>query len=360
MTTTEFCDGTVPLPPPLLEAPENDPQTRLSATGRSIHNDVRPAVAFRHSGWSIDRRRVGEALDRTRQTIARCDEFAHCGSHAYVLRSCTDPNRYRIAGSSCRDRFCLPCATERSYVIAGNVCELIRDKQVRFLTLTIKTDQLTLAEAIDKLTTSFQALRRRVLWKRAVSGGVAFLELKWSRTKSRWHPHLHCLIEGGFIRQRLIATAWREITVDSWVVDIRRPANNEVVARYITKYASKPFDHSYLRFPERLDEAIVALKGRKLAITFGTWRGVCLTATPDEGAWEHVASLETVLYRAANGDVDCAEILASITDRDLGPIFRLCPDAPPPRLGPVLSETQFDFFAAWQTNGSYRYRVDPS
>lgn len=358
MTHTPFCGGTVPLPPTLLEAPENDPQTATMGTGRSILYDDTAAVAFRHSGWRPDRARIGSAFDRTRQTAARCDEFRNCGSNAYVIRSVDDPNRYRIAGSCCRDRFCLPCATERSFVIAGNVVELIHDKQVRFLTLTINTHQLGLGEAIDKLTKSFQALRRRVFWGKAVTGGVAFLELRWSQTRQRWHPHLHCLIEGGYLPQKQISTAWREITVDSWIVDIRRPPCVESVARYITKYASKPFDSSYLRFPERLDEAIVALKGRKLAVTFGTWRGVTLTATPDEGAWEHVATLETVLYEASTGDPTAIGILAAITDRDLRPIFLLCPARPPPRPEPVAADVQIDFFGAWQSNGSYRYPVD--
>lgn len=354
MHTTPFRDGNVEIPPPLLEAPETNPQPELTLDGRSIHDEVRMPVVFRHSGWKANRIRVAAALQRTGQTVARCDEFRHCGSHAYVLRSCDDPTKYRIAGSCCRDRFCLPCATERSYIIAGNVTELIHDKQVRFLTLTIKTDGLTLPESLDKIYSAFVALRRRSIWKNAVDGGVAFTELKWSATKQRWHPHLHCLIEGRFIRQQGLASTWREITKDSYVVDIRRPSNMDAIARYVTKYASKPFNDSYLRFADRLDEAVVALKSRRLAVTFGTWRGILLTATPDEGAWEHVATLATVLYEAAHGDDAMREILSSITDRNMDSLYKLAPARPPPPCPPIPSDIQLEWFEAWQSDGTYR------
>lgn len=340
-----------------LEAPESKRAARVQRLGRSIRNDFRLGVLFRHSGWQPDRLRVAASLARTDQPDHRTEAFADCGQAAYVLRSLDDPSHYRIAGSCCRDRFCLPCATERSYVIANNVTELVQQKEIRFLTLTIKTDNEPLTESLDKLYRSFQALRRRAIWTNNVFGGVAFLELKRSTKTARWHPHLHCLIEGRWIEQRKLSSMWYTITGDSYVVDIRRPANNDTVARYVTKYASKPFNNSFVRQPELLDEAIVAMKGRKLCITFGRWRGELLTATPQEGTWEQVASLEYVITKAAWGDVRCLAIMAALTDTDLSSIYERAPPWDRPDRTPVRPDPQLDWLGVWNNDGTFTHHL---
>ena len=343
-----------------LEAPESKAHDRLFRPGRSIELEHRPSVLFRHSGWERDRKRMGEAFGRTDQPDHRIEAFKDCGYGAYVLRSVDDPSRYRVAGSCCHDRFCLPCATERSCVIAGNVAELIQTKEVRFLTLTIKTSTEPLSESLTKLYRSFQALRRRAFWKRAVRGGVAFLELKYSGKAERWHPHLHCLIEGTWLDQKLLKRAWYAITTDSFVVDIRRPPNVTSVVRYVTKYASKPFDRSFTPQPHLLDEAIVALKGRKLCVTFGTWRGLLLTKQPEDGCWEHVASLDVVIANAAHGDAECIAIMQCLTDRDLSSLYERAPPWRPDPLPLPPPDVQLDWMGTWLSDGSYRYPVgDP-
>lgn len=343
-----------------LEAPESKRTFREYHAGRSIRTDIRLGVLFRHSGWQVDRLRIAEALARTDQPDHRTEAFADCGQAAYVLRSLDDPSQYRIAGSCCRDRFCLPCATERSYVIANNVTALVEQKEIRFLTLTIKTGDEPLTESLNKLYRSFQALRRRAIWTRNVFGGVAFLELKRSSRTHRWHPHLHCLIEGRWIEQAKLSSMWHTITGDSYVVDIRRPASNATVARYVTKYASKPFNNSFVRQPELLDEAIVAMRGRKLCVTFGRWRGELLTATPHDGAWEHVASLETVISKAASGDIEARAIMAVLTDADLSSIYERAPPWHEPDRTPPPTQHQLDWLGVWADDGTYRMHDHPS
>lgn len=338
-----------------LEALETDPQHRGSLAGRRIELENRGSVLFRHSGWQRTRSLVAAALQRTEQTASRRTLFHDCGSQAWVLKSLEPPEEYRVAGSSCRDRFCVPCATERSCVITGNVLDLIRRREIRFLTLTIKTTNEPLSDSLDKLYTSFQRLRRRRLWCRSVDGGVAFLENKWSETANRWHPHLHCLLEGRWIDKARLQQTWHDITGDSWIVDIRRPPNNEGVTRYVTKYAGKPFNNTFVNRPQLLDEALLAMAGRKLALTFGRWRGHVLTATPDTGCWEPFASLQNVLDRAAHGDAGCNRILRHLTNRDLADILaRSPPPAPAPKRKPN-PPVQLDFFGVWQHDGTFKY-----
>lgn len=341
-----------------LEAPETTPQHIWEHAGRSIECEGRIALLFRHSGWQPDRKRIAESLTRTEQTASRKDAFCDCGSHAYVLRNVDDPDRYRVAGSACHDRFCLPCASERSSVIANNVVGIIDDREIRFVTLTIRCTSLTLTSSLDKLFQSFSSLRRVEPWRSSVSGGVAFLEITWSKRSQTWHPHLHCLVDGTWIDQKALKEAWLRITGDSYIVDVRRPANRDSVARYVTKYASKPFNTTYVRQRNLLDEAIVALKGRRLCTTFGTWRGKILTATPDDGTWEHVASLDSVIARAASGNDHCRAILASLTNANLDDLYARAPPAPKNRPPPPDLEVQLEWFGAWQHDGTYKTPYD--
>ena len=337
-----------------LEALETDPQALGERAGRSIHCEERCQVLFRHSGWAVDRGRVAAAIARTDQPDSRQQAFHDCGSFAHVLRSLEDPNKYRLAGSSCHDRFCLPCATERSRVIARNVCEAISEREVRFVTLTIRTESLTLENSLQKLYRGFQSLRRRAMWKRAVRGGVAFLELTYNPELRRWHPHLHCLVDGTWLDQKALRKAWYSVTGDSFIVDVRRPCNPEAVARYVAKYASKPFNTTFLRNTDLLDEAIVALKGRKLCLVFGTWRGLVLTATPDTGGWEHVASLARIIARAAIGCADCLRIIRTLTDQDMTGIYERAPPEPPFVTQPPNPDVQLEWFGTWSHDGTYR------
>ncbi len=339
-----------------LEALETDPQEHGRVAGRSIHNDVRLTVLFRHSGWKPDRIRVAASLARTAQPDSRRAAFQDCGSQAFVLRSIEDPSKYRIAGSGCHDRFCVPCAIERSRVIAHNVVELIEQKAIRFVTLTIRSTDDPLTDQLDKLYASFSALRRRAVWHKAVFGGVAFLELTFNKTRNQWHPHLHCLVDGTWIDGKRLKIAWNQITNGSYVIDIRRPSSNEAVGRYVAKYASKPINSTFLRNEDRLDEAVIALKGRKLCVTYGTWRGKLLTASTQEGTWEHVCSLEDLISQAASGDDECRAIMASLTGQDLTTIYERAPPYAKTVTPTIVADPQHTFFGTWNEDGSFRYR----
>lgn len=339
-------------PPPLLavaplDPPETEPQGAHLWLGDAIERDQRPSVRFRHSGWARHRRLVADALSRTGQSWNRRESFADCGSYAYVMRSVEDPTKHRIAGSCCHDRFCLPCAKGRAHTIAGNVLEYIRKVEIRFLTLTIKTDDEPLTDQVDKLYRSFQALRRGALWKRRVTGGVAFLEVKRSSRTDRWHPHLHCLVSGYWLDKRKLSQAWHRITGDSYIVDIQRPKSDDQIIAYVTKYASKPFNNTFINRPDYLDEVVQSLAGRKLALTFGTWRGLKLSPIPDPGAWEYVEPLTDLLLKAARGDPGSLEVLHSLGCEDLGEILPRPPPEPAAPIHPAVTAQQRMLFGLW-------------
>jgi hypothetical protein len=321
--------------------------------GERLDHNPPLATIFRHSGWKEDRRRVAESFSRTGQSFSRQSAFQFCGAHAYVLRSIDDPSVYRIAGSSCHDRFCVPCANERSRSIALNVLDFAKDRRLRFLTLTLKATGQSLAGKIDGLVSAFQALRRRAFWLKRCFGGVAFLELNYNEKNGEWHPHYHILVEGNYLPQQALKSLWYEITGDSFIVDIRAIRDASVATRYVTKYASKPLNHTFLHIPDRLDEAVESLKGRKLCLTFGTWRGLSLSPTPCDGAWEHVASLEAVIEKASHGNTEARAILDSLSDTDVTPLLSEAFQRGPPKPLPVPVVEQLTFFGVWNADGGW-------
>jgi len=296
----------------LLEPLETDWHPLGQHDRRFGNGPYDPAVAFRHTGWATDRARVLAAFDRLGIPDARHDSFVACGGHAWVFVDPDNPQVAALRGSNCHDRFCLPCATARSHLIARNLGKQLADSPSRFLTLTLRTDTEPLRESLDRLYASFTKLRRTSLWRLTVDGGVALCELKWSSETSRWHPHLHCLLVGRYVPRDDLRAAWLKATGDSFILDIRYVKQAARVLSYVTKYASKPFDRSFISVPDRLDEAIAALKGRKLVLTFGTWRGVDLTDVGDAPDLVPYCSFRELLARCQRGDTDALSLYSAL------------------------------------------------
>lgn len=271
---------------------------------------------FRHSGWAGRRRRVFDALKRVHVNDGRLDRFANCGSSCSVQHS-PSTGQFRLAANYCRDRCCQVCGAARSNKIADALCAHGRGRCLRFATFTVKHNDLPLTEQITRVYTAFSTLRRRAWWKQHVNGGVAILEVKIGRDR-RWHVHLHTLLEGSYLPQKDLAAEWYAVTGDSYIVDVRSVGTNQREVRYVAAYAGKPLDASIVLEEHRLDEFILAIKGRRLALTFGTFRGLDLDATdPDAPTdWVSIGSLRELLCDARRGEPTALELLRLLLRRD--------------------------------------------
>jgi hypothetical protein len=320
-------DGTLVGTPPDTCVTDYDPAPTLS-------------TVFRHSSWSSLRHRIYRAFERCHINPARRSRFACCGDSVRVLRSDRDADRYKLAGNYCHDRWCTPCANDRARTIANNVLALAAGHRLRFATLTLAADMSPLVLRLKKLHLSMSRLARTSLWKRSVEAAIACLEIKYNAHSDNWHVHYHLLLQGKFIPQPVLSRTWLNITGDSHVVDIRLAKDRRQVARYLTKYASKPLDPSYMRDDEHLDEAIQALANVHLIQTFGRWRGKALTKPPDDGTWTEVYDLEELLYAVARGSESAIAILRKIHAPGAGDAIQLAryrdlptaPRPPPPNL----------------------------
>jgi hypothetical protein len=285
---------------------------------------VDPGPAFRHSGWQQIRSRVRAALIASGAKQATVASFDACGSNAWVYRRVSEGDAddlYTVKSDTCHHRFCLPCAIARSTTIAINLLDAVggSPRELRFITLTLATDpSKSLSEQLTRLVACFRKLRSRPVWRRTQQGGVAFIEVKRNLEAGTWHPHLHVIAQGRFMPQKSLSQAWRQVTGDSYICDIRYVKSSSHVARYVTTYASKPFDFSLTRDHDALVEAMLALKGKRLILQFGTWRTLRLVTRepPDSpGAWTAFESLNSLYRRAARSETDAVELLRKLSDR---------------------------------------------
>lgn len=285
--------------------------------------------SFRHSSFRKQRTAVEEALrvvhpptplteqiGETRETPL--DRFRRCGSRAWLLKSKEDTPRYRLGMDRCRHRYCPACARERGLLIAANIRTKLPRVQLRFLTLTIKTDNLSLPDALAKLSKSWQSLRRRKCWTNYVQGGLAVLEIGWRPTSNRWHPHLHVLWQGEYFPHSELRASWLASTGDSWVCDVRKVHDLDHAAKYLTKYLTKSLAKEVWSDPDRLLEAITATRHRKLISTFGTWSKLrLLDPLDDDTEWVTVCPVADLLRAISRGDKRAVEIGLSLWKRSL-------------------------------------------
>lgn len=244
------------------------------------------------------------------------ERFQKCGSNAWVQKSTEDPPSYRVVSQHCRHRFCLACQQDRGRLIAANLREKLPQVRIRFITLTVRALDLSLADALDHLYKSFVRLRRTKVWQDHVKGGLYVLEITWRPEHGRWHPHFHVLCEGNYFPQESLRLAWHKVTSDSYIVDVRDLHSVDHVAQYITKYLTKSLAKGVWTDPDRLREAMLATHGRKLLSAFGSWCKLKLLEPPfDDRSWETLCSAGDLLYDASYGGAPVVAIATVLWGR---------------------------------------------
>jgi hypothetical protein len=125
---------------------------------------------------------------------------------------------------------------------------------------------------------------------------------------------------------------WHAITGDSYIVDVRSVPNPEAAIQYVTKYASKPFHPSLFENQTILQEAVLALQGRRMAISFGNFKGLQMTDNMSEDAWEFLDELESLARRAASGDLAAEKIIKAACGERAEEVLRCAAKQVVPRM----------------------------
>ena len=299
-------------PPPQPVAPAHINHPRYGSSEYDQHAPITPLESqARHATWAARRRQVYEALNTAGQSDRRRGAFADCGNTTYVYRSA---DGLELTRNCCHDRFCEACGRSRAAILQQAISGLLKDHFCRFLTLTLRADGLPLTDMLDRLYRDFSTLRRRAWWRDHVTGGVAVVEVKVGQNSGQWHAHIHAFIEGGYLDVRELSEEWHKVTGDSYIVDLREIGSKDKLAGYVAKYVCKPADASLYNDPDRLQELILALKGRRLFTTFGTWRGMPLKpVVQPHDDWKPLGSLDSIVDRAAAGDQPAFQLLVALT-----------------------------------------------
>lgn len=293
--------------------PQDSPVPAAPVPPQTNHVDpVDLCIDWRHTCWHRDRRRVYDAMTTCLMPESRLERFAGCGSSAWVLQDKAQPDRLRVSANYCHDRWCTPCARTKARIVAGNLRALIGDHPHRFITLTLRATSAPLCERVSTLYAAFRRLRRSPLWRRCIRGGAAFCEPCWSQHSQSWHVHLHIIADGQYIPQADLSDTWLVATGDSYIVDVRLIRGHDQTVDYVTKYACKPLTSETVRDRDRLQEAMIALRSRRLVLPFGTWYHTKLTAVSDDTDWQALAPLATLLQRADAGDTWAQAIIRQL------------------------------------------------
>lgn len=229
--------------------------------------------------------------------------FADCGGTLWLMADGSEP---ALVCNKCHDRMCEVCQKERQAAVVEGVllrcCDAV--KGLRFVTLTLKHKDCPLSVQLDRLVSSFRLLRTHPKVKGAIDGGVWFIECKLDKAGALWHPHLHVIVEGGFIPQKDLAAAWHDVTGDSYIVHIEIIDNPTDRARYVSKYSTKPLHPAVSQVPAKLDEFVVAIKGRRLYQCFGTWSKAVSRVKPDKRHLTRVGHVSVLWREALAGNPD--------------------------------------------------------
>ena len=166
------------------------------------------------------------------------------------------------------------------------------------MTLTLKSSNAPLREQVDHLTKHARNFRYRPLLKRALRGGIYFLQVTYNESTEQWHPHLHILADMDYIDQRALSKLWLSVTLTSKIVDIRTIRDPRYAAGYVSRYVARPAQLAELP-PQAVTEIVDALHGKRLAGTFGTGTKAKLLQREDldpadwitVGTWYNVTQL---------------------------------------------------------------------
>lgn len=271
--------------------------------------------ALVHAKHARDRVRIHGALAAADDEALRkrADRLAFCCAGS-TARAAAD-GRVFAALDRCRDRLCPLCARSRGIQVARDLAERCRRCDgARFLTLTLKARQEGLRETIRRLFECFNRWRRHAKIAPLIDGGVRALEITRGQENQAWHVHLHCIISGSFLAQRLASTLWFQVTGDSMIVDIRALHDRGEAAKYIAAYVAKPTRMDQWS-PAQLREYAAGIHGVRLIQTWGSWTGAAVDS--DDQPEPPVATSHLVRLNVVQALIEAGSTIAAAVRRRL-------------------------------------------
>lgn len=259
---------------------------------------------------------IARLLPQTLNSRRAAHELHYCGTYL-VFRHYFESGRIRLhAFRSCRQHLICPfCAIRRGARMLQRYLERVEfvmreNPRLRayMVTLTVK-DGADLRERYRHLHCSLKRLHKRrqdtlSTLMRVVRGGVWSYEFKRGSGSGLWHPHVHAVyLVDGEIDQASLSREWRDITDDSFVVDVHALYGELVdafseVFKYAVKFANLELADNWHGYE--------VLKARRLIGSSGVLWGVNVPDVLTDDPVEFECYMEHV-YRFVRGSgyVEC-------------------------------------------------------
>lgn len=292
-----------------MHSPPGEPQREnpalLEQDGVSEGIEALPKRIDRYGKAKKGALDVGEYMANLPQHQVMAGKVKNCGSHL-VFRHYLAVDQVKLhAAYLCRKHLLCPlCAIRRgSKALAAYLqrweCIKAEKPNLRpfLVTLTVK-DGPDLAERFKHLHKG-----QRELWMQkhrgrgspldGVEGAVWSYEVKRGKNSGAWHPHLHMVaLAETMPDQAELSEAWKCITGDSFIVDVRPIDQEDPVSGFIEvfKYAVKFSDQP----PADTLHAWVTLASKRLLASSGCFRGVEVPESllDDPGAFDGLAYVD--------------------------------------------------------------------
>ncbi len=181
----------------------------------------------------------------------------------------------------CKKLFCPDCAAERANRLGNQteakIAEVMKTTKGRLCLLTLTTKNApTLDGGLSNLKKAFTQFKRKKVFKERIKGYFGGFEYTFNPKTNDFHIHLHLIVlRGKFWNQSDISDAWRDVTGDSFIVDIREIKDAHKGVKEVCKYVVKSND--LMKMPdEKFLEVVKMKKGTRMFITGGCFYNVKL------------------------------------------------------------------------------------
>ena len=203
------------------------------------HSTIKKAMAGKPCLDSVRRTEYGLTLQRLGIDDETVSKIKTCGTqfHAHFCFDCASVSYMQM---HCKLRLCPDCAARTQKTRIAILSQIPGDN-LKWITLTRKPEPgEDLQTAVDAIQNAFRRLRRKKDVRGLFKGGYAQIECK-PRTDWTWHVHIHILAQGKYFPHKKLIQAWREALQVKYDPSVRINAvSAKTIARYISKYATKP------------------------------------------------------------------------------------------------------------------------
>lgn len=302
--------------PPPPEEPACDASSQLDSEPKTSE---KPPSYAKNRGYIFHKHK--NACERLEAWMAeRCTDenlknrVLSCGGDAWIDQS-PSTGRFRVRCQRCGYRACPLCRIRWSLKVRDKMESVVADvkpNKRKLCTLTLRNSSAPLAGQVQRLWKAFQRLRQRTIWKRAVRGCIAVLEVTYNAEKDTWHPHLHCVLDADYLDSRKLSKQWLQITLNSKIVDVRAVLSLTGMVKYLTKYLLKSVELPVGVDQSREDEFYLLFRRLKSVRFMGSLRprkGEEIWKPPYPEDWEPFRPLHVLLEQVANGDPYAQRVL---------------------------------------------------